>query len=584
MRHSALLIVVSFHVGVVFAAPPDISSLQAQLDRNPTDVKTWLALGNAFEQAGRESEAIRAYRKAGNIPDAHRGLAKLLQFDDPALAAEHWKKAAALFDHGKEFQKADQCRREMVQRTGNTSVVATLLDREPPDLKLVPELTRLYERCGRPADLLPRLKRYAERTKEPGAQVALAAAEAEAGQTSSAEVRLRPLVAAHGNADAYRTLIRMWADQPRSLEQLLTDLSDRTIDRNVIYAGLEREPELGASIIPVLVTIMDRNFERAGFYPGDILVQMAQRTDQCETAIRLLRTPARGPRSNRLLVLGRLYLWLGKYGEADGVLRRLVEAQDKPAPGLPMELSLVGLHEFRSDALKHLGREKDAIEAAKLATQLARPEQMLQTRIFLMDTLAWFGKDTEMRDIARETLAEFHELKQECDIRMTLSRLAQHAGDFPVVEAHLLRVLELDPHNVTAHNDLGYFWAERGIHLAEAERLCRFALGNTDEDGEPGGDNPAYIDSLGWVFYRQGRLTAARVELERALSTPLGRHSAVLWDHLGDVLWAQGKLPEAKAKWNEALARSHTLRQRHDDRRPEVIKQKLAEVERRLKE
>jgi tetratricopeptide (TPR) repeat protein len=285
-----------------------------------------------------------------------------------------------------------------------------------------------------------------------------------------------------------------------------------------------------------------------------------------------------------LLALGRLYRWLGKYGEAEGVLRRLVEAQDKPAPGLPMELSLVGLHQFRADALKHLSRETEAIEAAKLAAQFASPEQVLQTRIFLMDTLAWFGKDSEVREIARETLAEFHEPKQECEIRMTLSRLAQHAGDFPAAEAHLQRVLELDPRNVTAHNDLGYFWAERGIHLVEAERVCRFALGNTDEDGEPGGDNSAYIDSLGWVFYRQGRLTAARVELERALSTPLGRHSAVLWDHLGDVLRAEGKLPEAKAKWNEALARSQTLRQRHDDRRPEVVKQKLAEVEQRLRE
>ena len=81
--------------------------------------------------------------------------------------------------------------------------------------------------------------------------------------------------------------------------------------------------------------------------------------------------------------------------------------------------------------------------------------------------------------------------------------------------AYLGKALVLDPDNVNAMNSLGYVLAENGRDLERALTLCRTAVGRRPE-------NPAYLDSLGWVYYRLGRITEARALLRKALSTSGG--------------------------------------------------------------
>ena len=108
-------------------------------------------------------------------------------------------------------------------------------------------------------------------------------------------------------------------------------------------------------------------------------------------------------------------------------------------------------------------------------------------------------------------------------------------------EGQLRKVLESSPHDATANNDLGYLMADRNKNLAEAERLIRKALeldkqlrGATTAKAADE-ENAAYIDSLGWVLFRRGKLDEARRELERAAKLPDGEDDPVVWDHLGDV-------------------------------------------------
>lgn len=94
-------------------------------------------------------------------------------------------------------------------------------------------------------------------------------------------------------------------------------------------------------------------------------------------------------------------------------------------------------------------------------------------------------------------------------------------------------------------NYLGYSLADEGLRLDEAESLIKQAL-------EKSPDNGAIIDSLGWVYYRQGRFPAAVQVLEQALR--LEPTDPIVVDHLGDAYWAMGREREARFQWRRALS------------------------------
>jgi tetratricopeptide (TPR) repeat protein len=72
------------------------------------------------------------------------------------------------------------------------------------------------------------------------------------------------------------------------------------------------------------------------------------------------------------------------------------------------------------------------------------------------------------------------------------------------------KALDLDENNATAMNSLGYILADTDIDVLRGLRLCRKAV-----DKRP--QNPAYLDSLGWAYFKSGELLEARTWLRRAL-------------------------------------------------------------------
>src|SRR5205823_1657058 len=156
--------------------------------------------------------------------------------------------------------------------------------------------------------------------------------------------------------------------------------------------------------------------------------------------------------------------------------------------------------------------------------------------------------------------------------RLLLSSVHSAAGEADEAEEQLLLVLKDDPNDAGACNDLGYLWAERNKKLDEAERLVRKALelDRRQRQAGPGveldeGDNPAYVDSLGWVLFRRGKLEEARTELERASALPSGADDPVVWDHLGDVYFRLGRKAKSAAAWRKALGLYEAGRRRPDE-------------------
>jgi len=118
--------------------------------------------------------------------------------------------------------------------------------------------------------------------------------------------------------------------------------------------------------------------------------------------------------------------------------------------------------------------------------------------------------------------------------------LYEHAKDYVEAEKAFRAVLKTDPDNAGALNYLGYMLADRNVRLDEAQQLISKAV-----DLEP--DNGAYLDSLGWVHYRQNRLDQAADELRHALDHI--KKDPTVHDHLAEVYFKQGKFREAAQEW-----------------------------------
>ena len=111
-------------------------------------------------------------------------------------------------------------------------------------------------------------------------------------------------------------------------------------------------------------------------------------------------------------------------------------------------------------------------------------------------------------------------------------------------EAEFRKILKVSPDSAGTLNYLGYMLADRNLRLNEALEMVTKAL-----DQDP--NNGAYLDSLGWVYFKLGRLPEAEENLRKAVAfTP---RDATVHDHLGDVLLKEAKVKEAVAQWEVSL-------------------------------
>ena len=125
------------------------------------------------------------------------------------------------------------------------------------------------------------------------------------------------------------------------------------------------------------------------------------------------------------------------------------------------------------------------------------------------------------------------------DLLYAHSLAAERLGKLKIAERDMRRILELDPDNVRTLNALGYTLADRTDRYEEA-----LVYINRAYEQKP--DDPAIIDSLGWVHFRLGNLDEARRHLQRAWD--LSKDSEI-GAHLGEVMWAQGDREAARAIW-----------------------------------
>jgi len=112
-------------------------------------------------------------------------------------------------------------------------------------------------------------------------------------------------------------------------------------------------------------------------------------------------------------------------------------------------------------------------------------------------------------------------------------------------ETAFKQAIQRDPEHAPSLNYLGYMLAERGERLDESVTYIKRAL-----EIEP--NNGSYLDSLGWAYFKDGRLDLAEENLKRAASQLTS--NAVIQDHYGDVLFKLGRFQDAIEAWARALS------------------------------
>lgn len=195
---------------------------------------------------------------------------------------------------------------------------------------------------------------------------------------------------------------------------------------------------------------------------------------------------------------------------------------------------------LRVRALIDQERDTDAVARARQLTEA--PGGFSAWRL-LGDILMQTGDYAGAADAyakAKEMLGD----REDVALLLQLGGALEQAGKWTEAKPLLERVVELAPDSAVALNHLGYAMADRGEDLPRAIAMLEKA--NRLRPREP-----AFIDSLGWAYYRAGDYDKALPLIQTAVTEDPG--SAELNEHLGDILWAAGRHFEARYAWKAAL-------------------------------
>jgi predicted Zn-dependent protease len=259
------------------------------------------------------------------------------------------------------------------------------------------------------------------------------------------------------------------------------------------------------------------------------LGQMYLRDNQPQKAVQALaKVVAQNPGSApaRQLLAG-AYAAAGDLKGAIGTLSEIIDY----APQLAETLALY---------LEQDGQLKEAAAAYTVAlSQQPNNRQLKLRRIMALSKAKDYDQAVRYATEARKQHPD------DPNFPLALVDLYADAGRPGDAEKLLRQMLANEPSNPTVLNHLGYMLANRGEQLDEAVTLVKKAL-----DAKP--DQPEFLDSLGWAYYKRGELNDAVKYLSQA-AAKLPENSEVQ-DHLGDAHAKRGSMQDAITAWTKALA------------------------------
>jgi len=490
-------------------------------EKEPSDLDTWLMLGRLYKVAQNSVDAEKAYRKAleldPNNEDAMTGLAMVYaDLGDNKSASEMLRKVAD----------------------------------KNPGMRTLTALAGTYEQMREYALAAESLKKALEFS--PGSNPELKRALAQ------------NLMLAEQYDEALKVYQELLAEDPKDAQsqlrvsQIYRQKRDFAKAREASRKALEIDPE------NLEVRFNDVNlFEAEG------------KTAEAITLLKDMLGSTRkqsynaGEKGNRVALLERLGVMyrsneqpqeavaaFQEIGELDATLSPRVAAQvietyraakeyakaeraaDEAAKKHPDDRTL---RMVRASVLAETGKPAQAVEELKTLLD-GKSDREIQLSIAQAHEKARNYAEMAKALDAAETLSESKDEKE--TVVFMRGAMYEKLKQYDAAETEFRKALALNPGNASALNYLGYMLADRNVRLSEAQQLIQKAL-----DRDP--NNGAYLDSLGWVYYRMGKLEEAEQTLRRALER--FPRDPTIHDHLGDVCFRQGRLKEAIVQWQNSL-------------------------------
>jgi tetratricopeptide (TPR) repeat protein len=263
---------------------------------------------------------------------------------------------------------------------------------------------------------------------------------------------------------------------------------------------------------------------------GKLAYQMGDMTEAGRRFGSLISSPTAAPEA---------YFYLSSIAERLGRTDLALEGYEKLA-----EAGAAGLL-VRGRAARLLMKKDERSAAFRILDEYAAKErsEALDVEFAKAALLEDSGKSTEAIALLQLALERFPDHP---GVRYQIALIQDKAGMERESVRNFESLLKDRPEDASLLNALGYSLADRNKKLPRAESLIRKAL-------EASPDNPAFLDSLGWVMFRRGDIPGALPHLERAYRI---FPDAEIASHWGELLWVSGKQAEARALWARSLART----------------------------
>ena len=307
-----------------------------------------------------------------------------------------------------------------------------------------------------------------------------------------------------------------------------------TILRLADYYKLWGENE---KAIRLYVTLIELNPSLTGV--REQLAELFLQEEKTEEATKQLEAILRSRPTNEraLFILGGIKRDLDKPEEAAMHFETIIKINSKFEPAY---YELASIHLFQNNP-------KKTLETLESAYEQFKPKFISKFYAGLAhSTLHQFSK-------AIESLLEAEELAQSGEQnRLThffyfqLGAAYERNRQYNTASKIFNKALNLFPEYHNAMNYLGYMWVDIDRNIDEAAELIKKA-------NELDPENAAYIDSLGWLYFRQGKYDKALIELLRASELTKEEPDSTIFEHIGDTHQKLGDTKKAKAAWKKAL-------------------------------
>ncbi|HSR70664.1 MAG TPA: tetratricopeptide repeat protein [Acidobacteriota bacterium] len=469
-----------------------IEAFRNVLRLRPTAVQVYQLLASLLRELDRVAEAIDTLEDGLRVsPDEYQLLEML----------------AGLYRDRGEYEKAIDTYR---------SIEWEALADPQESAEVVQNLARLLYAVGRYEEALPLLQRLCEQNPQDLAlQSFLGVSQTETRRFGDAVETLRAMLAEG------RPPRPLYLNSLYSLARALQGSGDRA-EAEEVFRQLRDEasdPDEAAN----------RGYYQAARIHLALLAQRARRYDE---AVELFRAVLEDEPDNP-----RNAIWLafalkdaGREEEAVRVSSQLLEES-------PEDWDLRVSH---AQLLSEMDRYPQAIELLTSALEKGNPES--ESPYLALNQI---HLDHQRHAKALQALEEgFKHFPESQTLLFQRAASFERQEDFQRAEQEFRKLLEQDPDNHSALNYLGYMLADQGVKLEEALGFIKRAV-----EADP--YNGAYLDSLGWAYFRLGKLDLAHKYLLQAIR--LNENDPVLFEHLGDLYMEMENVEKARESYQSSL-------------------------------